>query len=538
MRAVGSHRRAALGARGCAVVARDVSKAHIQVSPTEAAPGDPVKFELLIPGETDAHTTEVALQIPKGVLPFSFEDQPGWKRTIEQARRRQRRRRALARPAGERRVRPLRLPRRTPKQEGDLAWKAVQRYDDGEEAAWIGAADSDNPAAVTTISASAPRQNAGGEGAEAEEGAAAPGRRRRRRAARAVASDDDDGDDPLPLILGAGGLVLGAAALAVALRRRPREATPEPPASPPRRWRRCSRSPRPRARHEGNPNYLSQSTRSHRPPQGVTVDVLNRDDRLLLHNTSGEDVVIEGYDDEPYARLRADGRSRSTRLGGLLPQRRPLRARRRAGRRGRQGRRALEGGRADRALRVARPPVPLDVADDAAAGRATSPSARRSSTGRSRSRSAASAGAIAGTLFWTPLPGGGPPLAAIFGFAGFVIALLRAVVRRPPPAARGAGAAGRGGGLVIRRLRRALALARSARRSPPGRRRRTRCWRRPRPSAAPRSSAAPRAGGAPLQRAGRDRVRRRARLRRPGPGRSTTATRSAPAGATARSPSG
>ena len=41
----------------------------------------------------------------------------------------------------------------------------MQRYDDGEEAAWIGPPDAENPAAVTTISASAARQNAGGEGA-------------------------------------------------------------------------------------------------------------------------------------------------------------------------------------------------------------------------------------------------------------------------------------------------------------------------------------------------------------------------------------
>ena len=37
----------------------------------------------------------------------------------------------------------------TPEQEGELVWKAVQRYDDGEEAAWIGPPDSDNPAPVT-----------------------------------------------------------------------------------------------------------------------------------------------------------------------------------------------------------------------------------------------------------------------------------------------------------------------------------------------------------------------------------------------------
>jgi hypothetical protein len=36
-------------------------------------------------------------------------------------------------------------------------------------------------------------------------------------------------------------------------------------------------------------------------------------------------------------------------------------------------------------------------------------------------------GAITGTLFWTPLPGGGPPLAAIFAGAAIVIALCLAV---------------------------------------------------------------------------------------------------------------
>jgi uncharacterized protein YcnI len=198
------------------------AQAHIQVTPAAAAPGDPVQFELLVPGEREARTTEVSLQIPKGVLPFSFEDRPGWRRTLETAadgsvgvvRWR-------GRLASDGFVRFAFLAA-TPEQEGELAWKAVQRYDDGEEAAWIGPPDSDNPAAVTTISADAPRQNAGGEGAGASAPAAATDAATPAAPGPAPAADDTgDGEGTLGIVLGAGGLLLGAAALAVALRRRP-----------------------------------------------------------------------------------------------------------------------------------------------------------------------------------------------------------------------------------------------------------------------------------------------------------------------------
>jgi hypothetical protein len=59
--------------------------------------------------------------------------------------------------------------------------------------------------------------------------------------------------------------------------------------------------------HQGSPNFLSQVDAIRPPTEGITVTVLNRDDRLLLQNTSGQDVVVEGYSEEPYARIDADG---------------------------------------------------------------------------------------------------------------------------------------------------------------------------------------------------------------------------------------
>jgi hypothetical protein len=76
---------------------------------------------------------------------------------------------------------------------------------------------------VTRVEKGAARQNAGGENAGGGGGGAPAGQAQPAATAAAAitpAPTEDSGSDPLAIILGAGGLLLGAVALAVALRGR------------------------------------------------------------------------------------------------------------------------------------------------------------------------------------------------------------------------------------------------------------------------------------------------------------------------------
>ena len=59
--------------------------------------------------------------------------------------------------------------------------------------------------------------------------------------------------------------------------------------------------------HNGSPNFLSEIEGVQPALDGLRLEMLNRDDRIELENRSGKDIVIIGYDDEPYARIKADG---------------------------------------------------------------------------------------------------------------------------------------------------------------------------------------------------------------------------------------
>ncbi len=180
--------------------------------------------------------------------------------------------------------------------------------------------------------------------------------------------------------------------------------------------------------HQGNPNYRSVVGAVTPAVKGVDVSVLNFDDRLLVHNTSGQDVTIFDYQNppKPYAQILADGTVQvntnseayylnEDRLGetavpkglGSEPQWKELS---RSGRFEWHDHRAHWMGKGD-------PPglkdkdvrtklddwsVPIEVGG--------------------------TQGAITGTLTWVPVDEGSLPLGAIFAFAALLIGLSVAVV--------------------------------------------------------------------------------------------------------------
>jgi hypothetical protein len=109
---------------------------------------------VVVPTETDSPTTEVALKVPEGIDFLLVRETPGWKVKVE----RKNDRIDVVRWTGSAppdQFAEFRLIARNPILEGDLSWKIIQTYADGETARWIGPPGSDSPASVTRLSETA-----------------------------------------------------------------------------------------------------------------------------------------------------------------------------------------------------------------------------------------------------------------------------------------------------------------------------------------------------------------------------------------------
>lgn len=59
--------------------------------------------------------------------------------------------------------------------------------------------------------------------------------------------------------------------------------------------------------HQGDPNYRSEITTIRPSVDGLLFQTYNFDDGVRLQNVTGREVVVIGYDGEPYVRISADG---------------------------------------------------------------------------------------------------------------------------------------------------------------------------------------------------------------------------------------
>ncbi|MBU9709621.1 DUF1775 domain-containing protein [Paenibacillus sp. AK121] len=217
-----------------------MASAHVTVKPSVSQPNAWETYTLKVPVEKNIPTTKVALKVPKEVVFKQYEPVPDWKVVTEkdssgkittvtwtsekdgiQAGQYQR----------------FSFVAQNADQNTAAAWDAFQYYSDGSIVEWTGDEGSNNPHSITKITAdatpetSAPAADSGHDSAGTAEGhastdtakdnsSAAPTSDNAAEATPAASAPASSAAQTTALVLSIIAVVLGAAAVGIALKRR------------------------------------------------------------------------------------------------------------------------------------------------------------------------------------------------------------------------------------------------------------------------------------------------------------------------------
>ena len=126
--------------------------AHVEVVPFESAAGATERYGIRVPTEKPIPTVRVEVQFPASLRVLDVEAAPGWQVALQS----QADGRLLGAvwdggsiPAGQ--FAEFGLRAQNPDGEAELRWTAIQTYQDGTEAQWVGPASAAFPAATTRV---------------------------------------------------------------------------------------------------------------------------------------------------------------------------------------------------------------------------------------------------------------------------------------------------------------------------------------------------------------------------------------------------
>lgn len=128
--------------------------AHVTVQPEESSTGAYEKYTVRVPVEKDIPTTEVELKVPKNVEVISIMPVPSWDYKLKKDNDDRItfvtwKAKGSGIHAGE--FTEFSFVGVNPEEEGEVAWKAHQTYEDGSVVKWVGKPDSKEPASITQI---------------------------------------------------------------------------------------------------------------------------------------------------------------------------------------------------------------------------------------------------------------------------------------------------------------------------------------------------------------------------------------------------